>query len=318
VFYPEYVRRLRGTHVKTGRNKAEMVEQVRADIRGFLREHGASRGVAIWCGSTEIFIEEAGVHRSVEAFEAGLCEDHPAIASSQIYAWACIKEGIPFANGAPNLTVDFPAAQELARAHGVPIAGKDFKTGQTLMKTATAPALKARMLGISGWFSTNLLGNRDGEVLDDPGSCKTKEISKLGVLEQILRPDEHRELYERLYHKVRIEYYPPRGDRKEGWDSIDLFGWLGYPMQLKLNFLCRDSILAAPLVLDLALLLDLASRAGFSGTQEWLSFYFKSPMTAPSLHAEHDLFIQSMKLKNTMRWMMGEELITHLGNEYYD
>ncbi|WP_437731823.1 inositol-3-phosphate synthase [Sorangium sp. So ce1335] len=318
VFYPDYVRRLHGPHVKTGRSKADMVEQVRDDIRGFVRSRGADRAVAVWCGSTEIFIAPSEVHQSVAAFEAGLLSNHPGISNSQIYAWACIKEGVPFANGAPNLTVDFPAAWELARTHGVPIAGKDFKTGQTLMKTVIAPALKARMLGISGWFSTNILGNRDGVVLDDPDSFKTKEASKLSVLEQILQPGLYKELYSKLYHKVRIEHYPPRGDAKEGWDNIDLFGWLGYPMQMKVNFLCRDSILAAPIVLDLALFLDLAARAGFSGTQEWLSFYFKSPMTAPELYPEHDLFIQSMKLKNTLRWMMGEELITHLGNEYYD
>lgn len=318
VFYPDYVRRLHGPHVKTGRNKADMVEQVRDDIRSFVRSSGASRAVAVWCGSTEIFIAPSEVHRSVAAFEAGLLSSHPAISSSQIYAWACLKEGVPFANGAPNLTVDFPAAWELSRSREVPIAGKDFKTGQTLMKTVIAPALKARMLGISGWFSTNILGNRDGVVLDDPDSFKTKEASKLSVLDQILQPERYKELYSKLYHKVRIEHYPPRGDAKEGWDNIDLFGWLGYPMQMKVNFLCRDSILAAPIVLDLALFLDLAARAGFSGTQEWLSFYFKSPMTAPELTPEHDLFIQSMKLKNTLRWMMGEELITHLGNEYYD
>ncbi|WP_433929026.1 inositol-3-phosphate synthase [Sorangium cellulosum] len=318
VFYPDYVRRLHGPHVKTGRNKADMVEQVRDDIRGFVRSRGADRAVAVWCGSTEIFIAPSEVHQSVAAFEAGLLSNHPGISNSQIYAWACIKEGVPFANGAPNLTVDFPAASELSRSHAVPIAGKDFKTGQTLMKTVIAPALKARMLGISGWFSTNILGNRDGVVLDDPDSFKTKEASKLSVLEQILQPGLYKELYSKLYHKVRIEHYPPRGDAKEGWDNIDLFGWLGYPMQMKVNFLCRDSILAAPIVLDLALFLDLAARAGFSGTQEWLSFYFKSPMTAPELYPEHDLFIQSMKLKNTLRWMMGEELITHLGNEYYD
>ncbi|MGK3985858.1 inositol-3-phosphate synthase [Sorangium sp. So ce136] len=318
VFYPDYVRRLHGPHVKTGRSKADMVEQVRDDIRGFVRSRGADRAVAVWCGSTEIFIAPSEVHQSVAAFEAGLLASHPGISNSQIYAWACIKEGVPFANGAPNLTVDFPAASELSRTHGVPIAGKDFKTGQTLMKTVIAPAFKARMLGISGWFSTNILGNRDGVVLDDPDSFKTKEASKLSVLEQILQPGLYKELYSKLYHKVRIEHYPPRGDAKEGWDNIDLFGWLGYPMQMKVNFLCRDSILAAPIVLDLALFLDLAARAGFSGTQEWLSFYFKSPMTAPELYPEHDLFIQSMKLKNTLRWMMGEELITHLGNEYYD
>lgn len=318
VFYPEYVKRLHGTHVKTGATKADMVEGVREDIRAFIKDNGCSRAVAVWCGSTEVYIEPSDVHQSVAAFERGLAENHPGISSSQIYAWACLKEGVPFANGAPNLTVDFPAAWELAKQNEVPIAGKDFKTGQTLMKTVVAPGLKARMLGIAGWFSTNILGNRDGEVLDDPDSFKSKEVSKLGVLEYILQPHVYQELYGKIFHKVRIEYYPPRGDAKEGWDNIDLVGWLGYPMQIKINFLCRDSILAAPIVLDLALLMDLAQRAGFSGTQEWLSFYWKSPMTAPNLYPEHDLFIQSMKLKNTMRWMMGEDLITHLGNEYYD
>jgi myo-inositol-1-phosphate synthase len=304
--------------VKTGADKAEMVEQVRADIRDILREKQAARAVAVWCGSTEIFVAPGEVHQSVAAFEAGLQKSDPGITNSQIYAWACIKEGVPFANGAPNLTVDFPAAEELARLYSVPIAGKDFKTGQTMMKTVIAPALKARMLGIAGWFSTNILGNRDGEVLDDPGSFRAKEVSKLGALERILEPLVHPQLYGKLFHKVRIEYYPPRGDAKEGWDNIDIFGWLGYPMQIKIDFLCRDSILAAPIVLDLALLMDLAARAGLHGTQEWLSFYFKAPMTAKAVYPEHDLFIQSMKLKNTMRWMMGEELITHLGNEYYD
>ncbi len=317
VFYPDYVRRLHGPHVKTGADKAEMVEQLRADIRGFIRENKAARAVAVWCGSTEIFLSPGSVHQDVAAFEQGLQRSDPGISNSQMYAWACIKEGVPFANGAPNLTVDFPAAEELARIHHVPIAGKDFKTGQTLMKTVIAPALRSRMLGISGWFSTNILGNRDGEILDDPASFRSKEVSKLGALERLLAPHLHPELYGKLYHKVRIEYYPPRGDAKEGWDNIDLFGWLGYPMQIKINFLCRDSILAAPIVLDLALLLDLAARAGLEGTQEWLSFYFKSPMTAPSVYPEHDLFIQSMKLKNTMRWMMGEEVISHLGREYH-
>ncbi|MFN2386343.1 MAG: inositol-3-phosphate synthase [Thermoanaerobaculia bacterium] len=317
VFYPDYVRRLHGTHVKQGGSKAEMVEQVRDDIRAFREKPDVSRAVAVWCGSTEIAIERGAAHESIAAFEAALHRDDPAISNSQIYAWACLKEGVPFANGAPNLTVDFPAAWELAAERGVPIAGKDFKTGQTLLKTAIAPALKARMLGVRGWFSTNILGNRDGEVLDDPGSCKTKEVSKLGALEYILQPRLYPELYSGLYHKVRIEYYPPRGDAKEGWDNIDLFGWLGYPMQLKVDFLCRDSILAAPVVLDLILLLDLAQRAGFSGVQEWLSFYFKSPMTAPTVYPEHDLFIQLTKLKNTMRWMMGEETLTHVGHEYY-
>jgi myo-inositol-1-phosphate synthase len=318
VFRPEYVRRLSGTHTKRGENKADLVEQVRHDIRAFLRDRECARGVCVWCGSTEVYVVPSAVHQSVRAFEEGLRRDDPGISNSQIYAWACIKERIPFANGAPNLTVDFPAAQELAQNYEVPIAGKDFKTGQTLMKTVIAPGLKARMLGIRGWFSTNILGNRDGEVLDDPESFKTKEVSKLGVLDVILQPNVYQDLYKDLFHKVRIEYYPPRGDAKEGWDNIDLFGWLGYPMQLKVDFLCRDSILAAPIVLDLALLLDFAARAGFRGTQEWLSFFFKCPMTAPKLAAEHDLFIQLMKLKNTLRWAMGEDLITHLGHEYYD
>lgn len=318
VFYPEYVKRLHGTHVKSAPTKADMVEAVRDDIRRVLREKGCSRAVAVWCGSTEIYVEPTDVHQSIEAFEKGLRENHPAITNSMIYAWACLKEGVPYANGAPNLTFDFPAGHELAREHGVPICGKDFKTGQTLMKTLLAPGFKARMLGLNGWFSTNILGNRDGEVLDDPENFKSKEVSKLGVLEHILQPDVYPDLYSKVYHKVRINYYPPRGDEKEGWDNIDIFGWLGYPMQIKVDFLCRDSILAAPLVLDLALFLDLAQRAGFRGVQEWLSFYFKSPMTAPGLYPEHDLFIQLMKLKNTLRWMKGEDLITHLGNEYYD
>ena len=318
VFYPEYVKRLHGTHVKQGKNKADMVEALRDDIRNFKRQSGSARLVAVWCGSTEIYFPPGEVHQTIARFEKGLVENDPGIANSQMYAWACIKEGVPYANGAPNLTVDFPAAQALAREHRVPIAGKDFKTGQTWMKTVVAPGLKARMLGLSGWFSTNILGNRDGEVLDDPESFKSKEVSKLGALEYILQPQLYEDLYGKIFHKVRIEYYPPRGDAKEGWDNLDIFGWLGYPMQIKINFLCRDSILAAPIVLDLALFMDLAQRAKFSGVQEWLSFYFKSPMTAPDLYPEHDLFIQSMKLKNTLRWMMGEELITHLGNEYYD
>jgi len=318
AFYPEYVKRLNGTHIKQAANKLEMVEALREDIRQFKRDHGCERVVAIWCGSTEIYIPPGDVHQSIESFEAGLAKDDPGIANSQLYAWACLKERVPYANGAPNLTVDMPAADELAHKNQVAIAGKDFKTGQTLMKTIIAPGFKARALGLAGWFSTNILGNRDGEVLDDPDSFKSKEVSKLGVLDYILQPKIYPELYKNLFHKVRIEYYPPRGDAKEGWDNIDLFGWLGYPMQMKIDFLCRDSILAAPIVLDLALLMDIAQRANFSGIQEWLSFYFKSPMTAPELYPEHDLFIQSMKLKNTMRWMMGEDLITHLGNEYYD
>lgn len=318
AFYPEYVKRLNGTHVKQADTKADMVEQLRQDIRDTLRDKGCSRAVVVWCGSTEIYVEAGPVHESIESFEAGLKASDPLITSSQLYAWACLLEGVPFANGAPNLTVDFPAVQELARKTQTPIAGKDFKTGQTLMKTILAPGLKARMLGVRGWFSTNLLGNRDGEVLDDPDNFKTKEVSKLGVLEHILQPDVYPELYGNMYHKVRINYYPPRGDAKEGWDNLDIIGWLGYDMQIKVDFLCRDSILAAPIVLDLALFMDLSKRAGFSGTQEWLSFYFKSPMAAPELYPEHDLFIQSMKLKNTLRWMQGEDLITHLGNEYYD
>jgi myo-inositol-1-phosphate synthase len=274
--------------------------------------------VAVSCSSTEIYIEPGEVHASIRSFERGLRENDPTITGAQLYAWACLKEGVSFANGAPSLCVDFPAALELARETRTPIAGKDFKTGQTLMKTIIAPGLKSRMLGLRGWFSTNILGNRDGEVLDDPDNFRTKEVSKLGVLEHILQPDRYPALYGDAYHKVRINYYPPRGDAKESWDNIDITGWLGYDMQIKVDFLCRDSILAAPVVLDLVLLLDLARRANFRGVQEWLSFYFKSPMTAPGLYPEHDLFIQLMKLKNTLRWMQGEELITHLGNEYYD
>jgi len=319
VFYPEYVKRLNGTHIKKGKTKREMAEQVEADIKTFMKTNGCSRAVAVWCGSTEIYIEPThAVHQSLAAFEKGLDDNDPMISNSQIYAYACLRQGVPYANGAPNLTVDFPAMWELARERQMPISGKDFKTGQTLMKTILAPGLKARLLGLRGWFSTNILGNRDGEVLDDPESFKSKEVSKLGVLEHILQPEINKALYGNLYHKVRIEYYPPRGDAKEGWDNLDIFGWLGYPMQIKVDFLCRDSILAAPIVLDLALFMDLAARAGFHGTQEWLSFYYKSPMHAPNLYPEHDLFIQSMKLKNTLRWMMGQELITHLGNEYYD
>ncbi len=317
VFFPEYVKRLNGTYIKSSTNKAKLVEEVREDIRRFRKDNGCDRVVAVWCGSTEIHIPQGPVHQSVAALEKGLETNDEAISNSQIYAWACIKERVPFANGAPNLTVDFPAAWALARELSVPLAGKDFKTGQTLMKTILAPGFKARMLGVKGWFSTNILGNRDGEVLDDPDSFKTKEVSKLGVLDYILQPKSYPKLYGDLYHKVRINYYPPRGDAKEGWDNIDLFGWLGYPMQVKVDFLCRDSILAAPIVLDVALLLDLSQRAGLHSIQEWLSFYFKSPMVPPELYPEHDLFIQQKKLKNTMRWLMGEDTITHLGHEYY-
>jgi myo-inositol-1-phosphate synthase len=318
VFDQNYVKKLVGTNVKTGKNKRDLAEQLREDIRNFKKQHNCSRLVMVWCGSTEIFLSPSAVHLTLEAFEKGMENNDVAIAPSMLYAWAALQEGVPFANGAPNLTVDFPAIQELALERGVPIAGKDFKTGQTLMKTIIAPGLKARMLGIAGWFSTNILGNRDGEVLDDPESFKTKEESKLSVLEHILQPEVYPTLYEKMYHKVRINYYPPHGDNKEGWDNIDIFGWMGYPMQIKIDFLCRDSILAAPIVLDLAILMDLASRAGMGGIQEWLSFYLKSPMAAPGLHAEHDLFIQQMKLKNTLRHLAGEDLITHLGLEYYE
>jgi myo-inositol-1-phosphate synthase len=319
VFDQHYVKRLHGTHVKTGKNKRDLAEQVRADIQAFRKS--VDRVVVIWCGSTEIFLEPTVVHQSLEAFEMGLENNDPGIAPSQIYAYAALSEGVPFANGAPNLTVDVPAMIELSKKNGAPICGKDFKTGQTFMKTVLAPAFKARLLGVSGWYSTNILGNRDGEVLDDPESFKTKEESKLGSLEYIFQPELYPDLYKDIYHKVRINYYPPRGDNKEGWDNIDIFGWLGYPMQIKVDFLCRDSILAAPIALDLCLFLDLAKRTASLrniGIQEWLSFYLKSPQTAPGLYPEHDLFIQSMKLKNTLRHIMGEELITHLGLEYYD
>jgi myo-inositol-1-phosphate synthase len=318
VFDNYYVKKLDGKHVKKGANKMELAEALREDMRNFRKEKGCDRLVVIWCGSTEIFLRRAEVHQSLAAFEKGLADNHADIAPSMIYAYAALKEGIPYANGAPNLSADIPALEELAKKSGSPICGKDFKTGQTLMKTILSPGFKARLLGISGWFSTNILGNRDGEVLDDPESFKTKEESKLGVLATILQPDLYPDLYGNLYHKVRINYYPPRGDNKEGWDNIDIFGWLGMPMQIKVDFLCRDSILAAPIVLDLALFLDLAGRAGLSGIQEWLSFYFKSPIVAPGLYPEHDLFIQQTKLKNTLRWMMGEEQITHLGREYYE
>ncbi len=318
VFQQEYVKRLQGTHVKSGRNKRDLAEQVKADIAEGFRTLGLKRAVMIWCGSTESYLRPAPVHSSLKAFETGLENNSPEISPSMIYAYAALSSGVPFANGAPNLTVDIPAMVELAQTKNVPICGKDFKTGQTLMKTIIAPGLKARLLGLTGWFSTNILGNRDGEVLDEPSSFKTKEESKLSVLDVILRKDLYPELYGNYVHQVHIHYYPPRGDNKEGWDNIDIFGWLGYPMQIKINFLCRDSILAAPLVLDLALFLDLAQRAGMRGIQEWLSFYFKSPQTAEGLYPEHDLFIQLMKLKNTLRYLRGEELITHLGLEYYD
>ena len=318
VFDQRYVKRLMGPNVKTGASKRELADQVSADIRRFRADNGLERLVLVWCGSTEVFIEPGPVHQSLAAFEEGLEQSDPAIPSSMIYAYAAIKEGLPYANAAPNLSADIPALAELASQTGSPLAGKDLKTGQTLIKTIVAPGLKARLLGVSGWFSTNILGNRDGEVLEDHESFKTKEKSKKSVLDYIFQPDLYPTLYDDLYHVVRIDYYPPRGDNKEGWDNIDLVGWLNYPMQLKLNFLCRDSILAAPIVLDLVLFLDLARRAGMSGIQEWLSFYFKSPIHAPDLYPEHDLFIQLMKLKNTLRHLRGEDLITHLGLEYYD
>jgi len=318
VFDRHYVKKLDGPNVKSGRSKRELAEQVVADIRRFRAEHQLDRLVMIWCGSTEIFLEETPAHASLEALERGLESSDTAIPSSMIYAYAAIREGIPYANAAPNLSADVPALEELAQTTGAPLAGKDLKTGQTLMKTMIAPGLKARLLGVSGWYSTNILGNRDGEVLDDPESFKTKEESKKSVLDHILQPELYPGLYDDLHHVVRINYYPPRGDNKEGWDNIDLLGWLDYPMQLKINFLCRDSILAAPIVLDLVLFLDLAKRVGMNGIQEWLSFYFKSPIHARGLYPEHDLFIQLMKLKNTLRYLRGEELITHLGLEYYD
>ena len=319
VFDQHYVKRLHGTHVKKGKNKRDLAEQVMVDIRNFKKT--VDRVVMIWCGSTEIFLEPSAVHESIAAFEKGLESNDPGIAPSQIYAYAALKEGVPFANGAPNLTVDTKALTELSKQNSAPICGKDFKTGQTFMKTVLAPAFKARLLGVNGWFSTNILGNRDGEVLDEPQSFKTKEESKLGSLEYIFQPELYPDLYKHIYHTIRINYYPPRGDQKEAWDNIDIFGWLGYPMQIKLNFLCRDSILAAPIALDLVLFLDLAKRTPelrSIGIQEWLSFYFKSPQTAEGLYPEHDFFIQSMKLKNTLRHVMGEDLITHLGLEYYD
>lgn len=311
VFFPEFVKRLRGEHVKEGETKMELAEMVREDIRKFKADNDLERAVAVWCGSTEVHREATEVHQSVAAFEEGLRNSDPAISPSQIYCYACIKERVGYCNGAPNLTEELPCMLELSAEMQTPISGKDFKTGQTLMKTILAPGFRARQLGIRGWFSTNILGNRDGEVLDDPESFKSKEVSKLGVLETILQPEFQPELYGDMYHKVRINYYPPRGDQKEGWDNIDIFGWLGYPMQIKVDFLCRDSILAAPLVLDLALFTDLASRAGMSGLQEWLSFYYKSPTVEPELYPEHNLFVQLARVKNTLREMVGEELITH-------
>jgi len=318
VFDPAYVARISGVNVKKGKTKWDVAQQLIADIAAFKKKNRCDRLVMVWCGSTEKFQTATSVHQTVAAFEQGLKANAPEIAPSTIYTYAALKSGVAYANGAPNLSVDIPAMLELADQNGVPVCGKDFKTGQTFMKTVLAPAFKARLLGMNGWFSANILGNRDGEVLDDPEAFKTKEESKLSVLDAILEPELHPDLYGNVDHRVRISYYPPRGDNKEGWDNIDIFGWMGYPMQIKINFLCRDSILAAPIVLDLALFLDLAQRSKMKGIQEWLSFYLKSPMAAPGLSPEHDLFIQLMKLKNTLRWLKGEELITHLGIEYYD
>ena len=317
VFSSDYVKKLHGTHVKQGANKLELAQQLIDEIQQFKAEHGINRLVMAWAASTEVYLEYNPIHDSLESFETGLLENHPSISPSMIYAYAALKLGIPFLNGAPNLNLEIPALRKLAEEMRVPVGGKDFKTGQTLMKTIVAPGFKARMLGVNGWFSTNILGNRDGEVMDDPESFKTKEVSKLSVLETILEQEKYPQLYKDLYHKVRINYYPPRGDNKESWDNIDIFGWLGYPMQIKINFLCRDSILAAPVLLDLILFIDLAQRCGMHGVQEWLSFFWKSPMTAPGLYPENDLFIQQTKLKNTLRYMMKEDLITHLGLEYY-
>jgi myo-inositol-1-phosphate synthase len=317
VFDKTYVKNLEGTNVKNGKTKLDLADAVMEDIRIFQSKNNCTRMVMVWCGSTEKYIEPTAVHQSIHSFEEGLRKNDPAISPSMIYAYAAIKMGIPYANGAPNLTCDIPALIELSKKTGTPIGGKDFKTGQTLMKTIVAPGLQARALGVNGWFSTNILGNRDGLVLDDPDNFKTKEVSKLSVLEQILQPEKNPELYGDLYHKVRINYYPPHGDNKESWDNIDIFGWMGYHMQIKINFLCRDSILAAPIVLDLALFMDLAKRTNMSGIQEWLSFYFKSPQTAEGLPAVHDIFKQLMKLQNTLRHIMGEDLITHLGLDYY-
>ncbi len=317
VFNRLYVSNLDGKNIKKGATYYDLAQQVMDDIEQFKERNNCSRVVIVWCGSTEKYIEASAVHNSIDSFERGLKTNHPLISPSMIYAYAAIRLGVPFANGAPNLTCDIPALEELAKETGTPIGGKDFKTGQTLMKTILAPGLQARSLGVRGWFSTNILGNRDGYVLDHPDNFRTKEVSKLGVLENILQPDINPELYGDLYHKIRINYYPPHGDNKESWDNIDIFGWLGYSMQIKINFLCKDSILAAPIVLDLALFMDLAKRSGMSGIQEWLSFYFKSPQTAPELRAEHDIFKQLIKLQNTLRHLMGEDLITHLGLDYY-
>ena len=317
VFDPEYIKRINGPNVKKGENKWDLAQQLRADIKKFVRDNDLSRVVMVWCASTESYIDLGDVHTTLAKFEDGLKKNDPGIAPSMIYTYAALMEKVPYANGSPNQSVEVAALQELALKMETPICGSDFKTGQTLLKTALAPAFKARLLGMNGWYSTNILGNRDGEVLDDPGSFKSKEITKLSVLDQILQPETYPDLYGDIHHVVKINYYPPRGDNKEGWDNIDVFGWMGYPMQIKVNFLCRDSILAAPVVLDLALFMDLAERCSFKGIQEWLSFYFKSPLHAPEVQPEHNLFVQELKLHNTLRFMAGEELINHLGLTHY-
>ncbi len=318
VFDTKFVKNINGENVKKEKTKMDAAKALMADIETFKKENNCDRLVMVWCASTEVYTQVADVHLSIDKFEQALEENHPSIAPSMIYAYAAIKSGVPFANGAPNLTVDTPALIELAKQMNVPIAGKDFKTGQTLMKTILGPGLKTRLLGIEGWFSTNILGNRDGEVLDNVDSFKTKEVSKLSVLDSVLEPDKYPDLYKDMYHKVRINYYPPKGDDKESWDNIDIFGWLGYKMQIKVNFLCKDSILAAPVVLDLAIFMDLAQRAGMKGIQEWLSFYFKSPQTKEGLEPIHDIFLQKIKFENTLRFLMGETLINYLGLDYYD
>jgi len=317
VFDRDYVKRLDGPNVKKGRSKMDLADQLRADIRNFMKENGCDRAVMVWCASTEVYTPPSEVHQTLKAFEEGLRNNDPAIPPSQIYLYAALRERVPYANGSPNISVEVPALQELAMEMATPIAGSDFKTGQTLMKTVVAPGLRNRLLGVSGWYSTNILGNRDGEVLDDPGSFKSKEVSKTGVLTDIFSAEKYPDLYSNISHVVRINYYPPRGDNKEGWDNIDIFGWLGYPMQIKINFLCRDSILAAPIVLDLALFMDLAGRAGMRGIQEWLSFYLKAPVVKQGLSPEHDLSVQLLKLENTLRFFSNEELINHLGLTYY-
>lgn len=318
VWDPAYVPNLKGENVKTGSTKMDLAEALMEDIKHFRLEYNCSRLVMVWCASTEVYTMEAAVHQTIESFEEGLRNNDPAIPPGMIYAYASIKSGVPFANGSPNLCCDVPAIVELAKRNNIPIGGKDYKSGQTFMKTMLAPGLRARLLGLEGWFSTNILGNRDGEVLNNPDNFKSKEVSKSGVIDDILEPELHPDLYGNIYHKVRIEYYPPRGDFKESWDNLDIFGWLGYKMQIKINFSCRDSILAAPLALDIALFLDLAKRSGLKGIQEWLAFYFKSPQTAKGLRPQNDVFRQLEKLENTLRYLKGEDLITHLGLDYYE